>query len=255
MKNDLLTIGSITIHGYGLMIGIGIIAAYSLAEYRANKRGMDPDMIISIAICGVVCGILGAKLLYYVTTLGEILENPRKLLNFSDGFVVYGGIIGGVLGGYVLSRINHISFFKYADLVMPSIALAQGFGRIGCFLAGCCYGMPTHSHFAIIFHESDFAPNGIPLVPTQLISSGLDFLHCLLLLYLAKKCKKQGQVLSLYLICYSIGRFVLEFFRGDLNRGAVGVLSTSQFISIFIFAAGMALFAFCGKLGKQSDEV
>lgn len=145
MKNDLFTIGSITIHGYGLMIGIGIIAAYYLAEYRANKRGMDVDMILSIAICGVVCGILGAKLLYYVTIFDEILANPKKLLDINDGFVVYGGIIGGVLGGYVLSRIKHISFFQYADLVMPSVALAQGFGRIGCFLAGCCYGMPTHS--------------------------------------------------------------------------------------------------------------
>ena len=100
MKNDLFTIGSITIHGYGLMIGIGIIAAYYLAEYRANKRGMDVDMILSIAICGVVCGILGAKLLYYVTIFDEILANPKKLLDINDGFVVYGGIIGGVLGGY-----------------------------------------------------------------------------------------------------------------------------------------------------------
>ena len=115
MKNDLFTIGSITIHGYGLMIGIGIIAAYYLAEYRANKRGMDVDMILSIAICGVVCGILGAKLLYYVTIFDEILANPKKLLDISDGFVVYGGIIGGVLGGYILSRIKHISFFQYAD--------------------------------------------------------------------------------------------------------------------------------------------
>ena len=115
MKNDLFTIGSITIHGYGLMIGIGIIAAYYLAEYRANKRGMDVDMILSIAICGVVCGILGAKLLYYVTIFDEILANPKKLLDINDGFVVYGGIIGGVLGGYVLSRIKHISFFQYAD--------------------------------------------------------------------------------------------------------------------------------------------
>ena len=144
MKNDLFTIGSITIHGYGLMIGIGIIAAYYLAEYRANKRGMDVDMILSIAICGVVCGILGAKLLYYVTIFDEILANPKKLLDISDGFVVYGGIIGGVLGGYILSRIKHISFFQYADLVMPSVALAQGFGRIGVFwLAAATVCRPT----------------------------------------------------------------------------------------------------------------
>lgn len=247
MKNDLFTIGSITIHGYGLMIGIGIIAAYYLAEYRANKRGMDVDMILSIAICGVVCGILGAKLLYYVTIFDEILANPKKLLDISDGFVVYGGIIGGVLGGYVLSRIKHISFFQYADLVMPSVALAQGFGRIGCFLAGCCYGMPTHSHFAIVFHDSDFAPNNIPLVPTQLISSGLDFLHCLLLLYAGEKVQKTGAGGITVSDLLQSGTLRVGIFRGDLNRGAVGSLSTSQFISLFIFAAGVAMFAFCGK--------
>ena len=144
MKNDLFTIGSITIHGYGLMIGIGIIAAYYLAEYRANKRGMDVDMILSIAICGVVCGILGAKLLYYVTIFDEILANPKKLLDINDGFVVYGGIIGGVLGGYVLSRIKHISFFQYADLVMPSVALAQGLdGSVVFWLAAATVCRPT----------------------------------------------------------------------------------------------------------------
>lgn len=246
MKNDLFTIGSITIHGYGLMIGIGIIAAYYLAEYRANKRGMDVDMILSIAICGVVCGILGAKLLYYVTIFDEILANPKKLLDINDGFVVYGGIIGGVLGGYVLSRIKHISFFQYADLVMPSVALAQGFGRIGCFLAGCCYGMPTHSlcdrvpRFGLCPEQHSPSSD-----PAHLKRSGFSALPAASLC--GRKVQKTGAGVSLYLICYSLGRFVLEFFRGDLNRGAVGSLSTSQFISLFIFAAGVAMFAFCGK--------
>ena len=103
-------------------------------------------MILSIAICGVVCGILGAKLLYYVTIFDEILANPKKLLDISDGFVVYGGIIGGVLGGYILSRIKDISFFQYADLVMPSVCARAGFGRDRLFRAGCCRGMPTHNH-------------------------------------------------------------------------------------------------------------
>ena len=104
-----------------------------------------------------------------------------------------GGIIGGVLGGYVLSRIKHISFFQYADLVMPSVALAQGLdGSAVSWLAAATVCRPT----AILRScsiNSDFAPNNIPLVPTQLISSGLDFLHCLLLLYAAKKCKNRGR--------------------------------------------------------------
>ena len=125
MKNDLFTIGSITIHGYGLMIGIGIIAAYYLAEYRANKRGMDVDMILSIAICGVVCGILGAKLLYYVTIFDEILANPKKLLDISDGFVVYGGIIGGVFsateGSAIAVAYALILAFCYRSINLKSL--------------------------------------------------------------------------------------------------------------------------------------
>lgn len=250
MKNDLFSIGGFTIHGYGLMIGLGIIAAYLLTEYRANKKGMNSDVLVSIAIWGVAGGLIGAKLLYYITVFDEILADPGMLLDLGDGFVVYGGIIGGILGGYALTRLKKLPFLQYADLVMPSVALAQGFGRIGCFLAGCCYGLPTDGACAIVFTHSDFAPNGIPLIPTQLISSGLDFLHCGLLIWASSRFKSDGCVAALYLICYSAGRFVLEFFRGDLIRGAVGNLSTSQFISLFIFVFGIGMLAFCMKRRK-----
>ena len=143
---------------------------------------------------------------------------------------------------------------KYFDLVMPSVALAQGFGRIGCFLAGCCYGKETNSAFHIIFHDSAYAPNNVPLIPTQLISSGLDFLNCIFLMWFAGKKKGDGQVAGLYLVCYSVGRFVLEFFRGDLERGNVGSLSTSQFIAIFTAIAGVVLFFWFGKKKAQGPE-
>lgn len=254
MKNDLFSIGSLTIHGYGLMIGIGIIAAYMMSEYRAKKRGMDSDPLISIALWVVIGGFFSAKILYFITTFDEILKDPSRLLNLGDGFVVYGGIVGGIFFGWLYTRIKKISFWKYFDLVIPSVALAQGFGRIGCFLAGCCYGLQMESPISIVFTHSDFAPNGVPLLPTQLISSGLDFLHCLILLYAAKKCKYSGQVSALYLIFYSIGRFGLEYLRGDLIRGTVGTLSTSQFISIFILAAGIALFVLSPKFGKKTAK-
>lgn len=251
MKNDLFSIGGLTIHGYGLMIGLGIIAAYMMSEFRAKKKGLDSEPMISIALWGVVGGLICAKLLYYITTFDEILEDPSRLLDFGDGFVVYGGIIGGIVGGWLYTRIRKLSFLKYFDLVMPAVALAQGFGRIGCFLAGCCYGLQMESPISIVFTHSDFAPNGVPLLPTQLISSGLDFLHCLILLYAAKKCKHDGQVSALYLIFYSIGRFGLEYLRGDLIRGTVGTLSTSQFISLFVLIVGILLFVVSPKLTKK----
>ena len=246
MKNDLLTIGGLTVHGYGLMIGIGFIAAYLMTEFRARKYRMNTDIVFTLFISSVVFGLLGAKVLYYLTILDRVIKDPGVILDEMEGFVVYGGIIGGVLAGYVVCRIKKEKFWQYFDLIAPAITLAQGFGRIGCLLAGCCYGKETDSPLSITFHTSDFAPNDVALIPTQIYSSILDFLNCIVLCLIARYAKKERTVSGCYLIFYSTGRFILEFFRGDLERGSVGVLSTSQFISIFIFVIGAAIL-FTGK--------
>lgn len=246
MKNDLLTIGGLTVHGYGLMIGIGFIAAYLMTEFRARKYRMNTDIVFTLFISSVVFGLLGAKVLYYLTILDRVIKDPGVIIDEMEGFVVYGGIIGGVLAGYVVCRIKKEKFWQYFDLIAPAIALAQGFGRIGCLLAGCCYGKETDSPLSITFHTSDFAPNDVALIPTQIYSSILDFLNCIVLCLIARYAKKERTVSGCYLIFYSTGRFILEFFRGDLERGSVGVLSTSQFISIFIFVIGAAIL-FTGK--------
>jgi phosphatidylglycerol:prolipoprotein diacylglycerol transferase len=240
MKNELVRIGTITINGYGLMIAIGILAAYIVTDHRAKKMYLNHERIFSLTVWSIVGGILSAKLLYYITEIKDIVSDPGIILNISDGFVVYGGIIGGVLAGYLYCRKANLNFLQYLDLGIPSVALAQGFGRIGCYLAGCCYGKETTSLFGIVFHESAYAPNGIRLIPTQLISSGLDFLNFFVLIIIAKRKKADGQVVGFYFIFYSVGRFILEYFRGDLIRGSVGSISTSQFISIFMFAVGWA---------------
>ncbi len=241
MYNDLFSIGGITFHGYGLMIGIGILSAYLTAEYRAKKFGLDPDHLFLLLIYGTGFGLVSAKVLYYMTIMEDIRRDPRLLLSFSGGFVVYGGMIGGIAAGFLFCRIKKLNFFDYLDLVVPSIALAQGFGRIGCLLAGCCYGTQTSGPFSITFKSSHFAPNGIPLFPSQIVSSAFDFLNFFVLCVLAKKNKTPGKISAFYLIFYSVGRFIIEFYRGDSIRGTVGSLSTSQFISIFVALAGFLL--------------
>lgn len=242
MKNELFSIGPFTVYGYGAMIAIGILAAYIVTEYRARKQQLDYEQIAYITIWCVLGGFLCAKFLFWITEWKSIVEDPRFFLEtLSDGFVVYGGIIGGILTGYMYSRAKKLDFWKYFDLVMPSIALAQGFGRIGCLLAGCCYGKETEAILAITFHDSDFAPNGVALVPTQIFSSILDFVHFGILIFISKYKRADGQVAAFYLIFYSMGRFILEFLRGDLERGSIGMLSTSQFIGIFTCVAGMGL--------------
>lgn len=250
MHNELFTIGPVTIYGYGLMIAVGILAAYLNTERLAKKGGLDPNPVFSILIIGVGSGVIGAKLMYYITIFDEILANPKLLLNFTEGFVVYGGILAGILGALIYCRYKKLPFLNYLDTAVPSIALAQGFGRIGCFLAGCCYGMEMNGPFSVTFTNSAYAPNNVPLFPSQLVSSAFDFVHFFVLCALFKRNKTPGKIGAFYLIFYSIGRFIIEFFRGDLERGSVGILSTSQFISIFVAIAGIALAAFLHKKEK-----
>ena len=252
MYNELFTIGPMTIYGYGLMIAIGILAAYWYTERLAKKAGLDPDPVFNILIIGVGCGLIGAKLLYYITIIDEIIANPKLLLNITEGFVVYGGIIAGIGMAALYGHLKKIPFLRYLDAAAPSIALAQGFGRFGCFLAGCCYGMKMDCPISITFTNSSYAPNNVPLFPSQLVSSAFDFVHFFILCALYKHNKTPGKIGAFYLIFYSIGRFVIEFFRGDLERGNVGTLSTSQFISIFVAVAGIILVTCITKKEKSN---
>jgi len=254
MYNDLFTIGSFTMHGYGLMIAIGIILAYVDASHRAKRNALSDDHALALVMYCVIFGFLGAKILYWITILPQIIANPKIMLDFGDGFVVYGGIITGLLTAYIYSRRKHIVFLDYLDLLFPSVALAQGFGRIGCFLAGCCYGKETGGPLYIVFQNSQFGPNGVHLIPTQLISSAGDFLNYIVLAILYKKNKVSGKIAAFYLIFYSIGRFIIEIFRGDLIRGFVGVMSTSQFISIFTAAAGFIMLGTLSMYSRRKVE-
>lgn len=255
MYNDLFSIGPVTIHGYGLMIGIGFIAALIVADYRAKKRGLDTDFLFSLAVICLISGMIGAKLLYAITVIDEIIKNPSDIISLTNGFVVYGGIIVGILAGMLFCKIKRKPFLHYFDIVMPSIAIAQGFGRIGCFLAGCCYGKETDAWYGITFRHSQFAPNNISLIPTQLISSAGDFLIAVILILIARKKKKPGFIAGLYLIFYGIGRFFIEMLRGDIERGSVGNISTSQFISIFIVIIGIAYSIFILKFNPKPENI
>lgn len=240
MYNEILSIGPVTIHGYGLMIAIGIIAALTAGIFLAKRKGINPDELYNLTFIAVIGGFMCAKILYCVVEWKTFIDEPLKTLG-SDGFVVYGGIIGGTLLCGLYCRFKKLSFLKYFDVVLPSVAIAQGFGRIGCFLAGCCYGRETDSFVGITFKNSNYAPNNVSLIPTQLFSSAGCFLMAAVLFFYARKQRIDGRTGALYLIFYSIGRSVIEIFRNDF-RGEIGVLSTSQFISIFILLSGIVMF-------------
>lgn len=222
------------------MIGIGVLLCIVMGMRRAKKNGLSEDAVIDIAIFGLIAGFLGAKILYVIVEWKQLLADPLSVLG-SEGFVVYGGIIAGVLAAIIYCKRKKLVFLEYFDLCSASIALAQGFGRIGCFLAGCCYGRETTSSLGVIFPEGGLAPAGVKVLPTQLFSSAGDFGIMFVLLWHYHHRKRVGDTGFLYMLLYGIGRFGIEFLRND-NRGEVGIFSTSQFISLFIIAAAILLF-------------
>ena len=241
MKIILFEIFGIQIKSYGLMIAIGIIVASTLFINKGKSKGLDEDSLLNLIIFAVLGGMLGGKGLFIITEIKDIIKDPSILLNFGYGFVIYGAIGGGTLAMYLYCKRKQWNIIKILDMTVPVLAIAQGFGRIGCFLAGCCYGEETTLPIGVKFPEGSLAPSGVYLHPTQIYSSIFDFLLGFLLLYYSRKEKQPGKIMGLYLMIYSVGRFLVEFLRDD-PRGNVGILSTSQFIAIFTLIFGIVIF-------------
>ena len=242
----LFNIGPIPVHGYGLMIGIGIVAAMLLIMFRAKGAGLDGDKAWRIVMWSTIVGFAGGKVMFMIVEHEQLVKDPLSVIG-SSGFVVYGGIIAGLIFCFFYCKKIGASFFKYIDLFLPGLSVGQGFGRLGCLMAGCCYGREAHAHeWGIIFPDGCMAPAGVGLIPTQVYSSIGNFAIAATLIIVDYATRKRegripGMLLGLYLILYGVGRFVVEIFRNDV-RGSVGVLSTSQFISIFMVAAAIVIF-------------
>lgn len=249
-------IGPLFISTYGIFALIGIMTACPISIHYYKKRTGDDISMILMYLWSALGVFLGMHLLFGITNIsywGKLLE-AKDFLDFIkrfgiifSGSVFYGGLLGGLLAGYLAIRRMKMPMDITTDCAAPFIALLHGFARVGCFLAGCCYGVEWEH--GVAYHDSIVeSANGVPRVPIQLFEAGFEFLLAGLLWWLLvrsmKTGKLQGSLLSLYLLIYPVGRFILEFWRGDEYRGFVFGLSTSQFISIIVFfcAAGYLVY-------------
>lgn len=246
MCNDWLQIGPITIHGYGTMISLGMLTTIIIGCLMAKKKNISIETVIDITILTLICGFIGSKILACIVNFKEFLKNPGMLIS-SEGFVIYGAIIGALIGNAIYFTRRKINVVKLMDFALPPILIGHGIGRFGCFFAGCCYGKPYDGIGAITYTNSTFAPNNISIYPTQIMSAVfLIITGIILTVFYYKKERPIGLTSGLYFIIYSVGRFTIEFFRDD-PRGSVGILSTSQFISIFIFIVGIIFLVISNK--------
>ena len=221
---------------YGICFFAGLCIAVLAAVLLSKKRNILSYDVIYAAVIAGVSGLVGSKLLFVIVSLPTIIEQNIPLINvFKGGFVFYGGLIGGVIGLYIYVKGYKLSKGDFFDLFATAVPLGHAIGRVGCFLGGCCYGIeysgPLHCVYTVNIGNT---PTNIPLLPVQLIEAFL--LLCLfgLLVILYNKRLKKGTQVAVYALAYSVIRFVLEFFRGDKERGEFFGISTSQIISVLI---------------------
>lgn len=265
MFPKLFELGPLTFHTYGLLLATAYLVAVSLLAHLLERDGIARARAWDLGFVVIISAILGGKIIMVVTDLGFYIEQPSRLLAlefWQAGGVFYGGLLGAIAGSAIyLSRFSGLSFWRLSDSAAPTIAIGQAIGRLGCLAAGCDYGRPAEVPWAITFtseyaHSTVGVPLGIPLHPTQIYESLMTLVLFVFLYWMLPRRSFHGQVFSLYLILYSVGRFGLEFVRGDVDRGFLfgGFFSTSQFIAIVIIPLALVAYFYHRKHSPRGGE-
>ncbi|HUU01076.1 MAG TPA: prolipoprotein diacylglyceryl transferase [Myxococcota bacterium] len=248
MRPWLFHIGDVGVPAYWAMTLSGFVAAVYMSFRLARRAGIDPRQILDLDLILLVVGVFGARLMHVLVEddplnpgrriLGHYIEHPAEIFKLYNGLAFYGGLIACIPVAIWYLRRKKISLTVTADIYAVCIPLGLFFGRLGCFLAGCCHGTPTELAWGVTFRDpqSLARPLGVPLHPTQLISAAFALI-LFVFLWLLYRRLRQGQVFLSFVVLYGSGRFLIEFLRGD-NRGMFfGWLSSSQVVSLFLIAA------------------
>jgi len=248
----LFKIGSYQLPTYGVLLATALLVALYTVVRLGRREGLDTGRLIDFSTWVIITALLGAKVLLILTQWSFYTAHPAAIFSLSTleaGGVFYGGFIAATVFAAWYIRTYKLPFWKVFDVFAPAIVLGQSIGRLGCFSAGCGFGVPSHSFWAVTFtshfaHDTTGVPLGIPLFPWQLVASFTLLCIFGILLWRFKHKSRDGEIFLLYMVLYAVARFSLEFLRGDMVRGFVfnGLLSTSQFIALLVlgFAAVLA---------------
>jgi phosphatidylglycerol:prolipoprotein diacylglycerol transferase len=260
MYPRLLELGPLTVYTYGVLLAAAYLLGLKLAMVRAERRGLDSARVLDLGIYIIIAALIGAKLLLLIVDFNTFRNDPRELLTLArSGGVFYGGLILAVTVALWYIRRAGLPLWTTCDVFAPGIALGHVVGRFGCFFAGCCYGRPTSVPWAITFRDP-FAntnvgtPLNVPLHPTQLYEAGAEALILFALLFVERKGRPYpGRTFWLYILLYAVSRFIIEFYRGD-ERGAIGMFSTSQFISIVLAPLAIGMLVYLSHAGTPAPK-
>jgi len=232
---------------YGVVFALGALAAWSWFVARARRLELPQEPVFNLAFYTLLAGLLGAKLTLIVVDLPYYFANPADILGtVRSAGVLMGGVFAGAGAFVFYARKHRLPLGELADAIAAPLALAQGIGRLGCFAAGCCYGVASDSWCAIRFtsvaaHDQTGVPLMTPLLPVQLIEFAFDLVLALALTFAWRlRPRPAGTVLWIYFVIYGAGRATIELWRGDSVRGLWlgGTVSTSQLFSLAAVAIG-----------------
>ena len=260
----LLELGPITLYSYGLLLALAYLAGLRLALVRARARGLNGDRVMDLGIWIIVSALIGAKLLLLYQDWRLFTTDWHQLLSLAQsGGVFYGGLILAVIVALWYIRRHKLPMWTTCDIFAPGIALGHVIGRLGCFLAGCCYGKETTVAWSVVFTDPFAAANagtplGVHLHPTQLYESFAEGLILVGLLYFEKKGRSfPGRTFWGYMLAYGVTRFIIEFFRGDAGRGLYfqDAVSLSQSISIVLVPLSLVMLWWLSRTPASSPTV
>ena len=244
MYPELLSIGPLTFHTYGLLVACGFLAGIWWMARLGHQEGIPKDDMYDIAFWVVLAALVGSRIFFVIVNYDQFLAHPLAAFKiWSGGLVFYGGLIGAAGAMAVMVRIKKLRLWKVADIAAPAVALGHSIGRLGCFFAGCCYGLITDVPWAVTFtNVKTIAPMGVPLHPTQLYDSLNEFTIFLILTALRPYKKFEGQLWWTWLGLYAIGRAIVEMYRGD-PRGSLfeGAVTTSQGVAAVALAVAVIM--------------
>lgn len=240
----LLKFGPLTIHTYGLLVVLGIIVGIITIRILAESSTIKPEHVTDIAFSMIIWGIIGSRLEYVLLNLDHYISDPIEIIKIWHGGLVFsGGLILSVVALIFHIKVKKLNFWEICDLLAPGVAIGQAIGRLGCFSAGCCYGKPTDMPWAVVFKNPEsLAPLNVPLHPTQLYHALSSVIIFLILLLLRSKRRFKGQVFIWFLILHSVGRLLVERFRGDWRGLIPGTqMSITQFITLMVLIGAIVL--------------
>lgn len=241
--------GPIAIHGYGLMIALGLLVFLYLVQkdHRFHRLHLAP-FFTSILVLGILAGLIGGRLLFFLTH-PELYEKLIDIfIFFKGGFSILGCVLAILVTLPAYLYYLQIPIVPFLDLIALYAPLLQSISRIGCFFAGCCYGLPSIAPWAVIYTDVEsVAPLYVCLHPAQLYSAiGLLLIFALLYFIVQYRCKKNGQLVCWYIFLIGFERFLLEFWRGD--RASDAFFSLNQYVAL-----GMMIVAAIGLIALQTD--